>query len=147
VDWPHKTEGGALAGPDADRKLTIAGGGQLMDDTVTEAVVCTQWERLGVQVGLDVGWGHAGSIVCDGEMEMIGNDGEGDTDLPAASKGNRNSAGMLMPNGLSRVANEIDGNALDDLRGKAQGRKRNLAGDGDVCRAGGDAPKDRRKAE
>jgi hypothetical protein len=147
VNGPLETEGGSLARADADRELTFAGGGQLMDDAMTEAVAGTDWQRLGVEIGLDVGWRHTGAIVFDGELQTTGNDGKGDTDLPGRGKGNRRAAGLLVPNGLGCIANEIDGDALDDFRRKTEWRKRILASDGDVRCAGGDAPEHRRKGE
>ena len=38
VNGPLETEGGALAGANADGELTVAGGGELMDDAMTEAM-------------------------------------------------------------------------------------------------------------
>ncbi len=114
---------------------------------MTEAVAGAERERLGVKVGFDVGWGHAGAVVFDGELQAVVDDGEGDTDLAGGAKGNARGADLIAANGLGCIAHQVDGDALDDLGGEGQGRKRDLAGDGDLGRAGGDAPEDRREAE
>jgi hypothetical protein len=130
-----------------DRELTFAGGGQLMDDAMTEAVVGTRWERLRMKIGLDVGWRHTRAVVFDDELQTIVDDGEGDTDFAGRGKVNERDAGLLVPNGLGCIADQIDGDPLDDFGGEVQGRKGILASDGDVRDASGDAPEDRRKAE
>jgi len=118
-----------------------------MDDAMTEAMVGAGWERLGMKIGLDIGGRHTGAIVLDDELHASGNDGEGDADLPGSGDGKGRDAGQLAANGLGCIAHEIDGDALDDFGGEVEGRKRDLAGDGDVRGAGGDAPEDGRKAE
>ena len=88
MDGPLKTDGGAVAWENANGELTVAGGCQLMDDAMTEAVAGAERQGLRVKIGLDVGGGHAGAVVLDGELEMIGDDCEGDVDLPGRGEGN-----------------------------------------------------------
>ena len=121
-----------------------------MDDEVAEAAGGAEWERLRMNIGLDVGWRHAGAIIFDGELEKAGDGGEGDADFAGGGSGRgteRCGACLSEPDGFGCVAHQVDGDALDDFGREVQGRKRGWAGDDDGSGAGSDALENGRQAE
>ena len=112
-----------------------------MNDAMAEAAGGALRQRRGLKVGRGDGGRHAGAVVLDGELGAAGDDVEGYLDEAGGIWGS--GAGVLDTDGFGGVADEVDGDALDDLGREAEGGKRGGATDGDRGSARGDAREDR----
>jgi hypothetical protein len=120
-----------------EQEGAAAAGDEFVDDAVAETAACVLGQGSRRKERGRSGDGHARAVVFDGEAQMPGEGGEGDADVPA------NTPRRCALDGLGRVADQVDDNALEGFGRQRWSGQRTRCLDGDRCRPSDDGDEQR----